>query len=300
MRPLWTSAIASAVFFVSGLSSSVSAINLYNGTANQTPDAQLAAIRSGAICTTLAPNTPPCNAAGNFPFPTPTSQTVINGVGVRLNTAANLAEYSGYSNFNPSTNNFFNTTIFNSGTLNRVTGYSLDFKFRLDTVGSEVDNTNPRAVFSVLVVSSDNFAIELGFRVGEIFAQSSNFTAEANSAAFTTTALKDYRLTVSGSNYLLDEVTSPTTVSTILSGLLVQYTFAPALSDPPLPFNPYTTPSFVFLGDNSGQASGEFTLGSVDLTPIPFDFSPTGGLLTLGAIAGARHIRKKIKEKSKS
>ena len=59
-------------------------------------------------------------------------------------------------------------------------------------------------------------------------------------------------------------------------------------------------PTIFFTSDNNSNEAATTTFTGYAVAPIPFDFSPTGGLLTLGAIAGARHIRKKIKEKSKS
>ncbi|PZU95808.1 MAG: hypothetical protein DCE90_11675 [Pseudanabaena sp.] len=55
-----------------------------------------------------------------------------------------------------------------------------------------------------------------------------------------------------------------------------------------------------FTSDNNMDEAATTIFTGYAVTPVPFDFSPTGGLLTLGVIAGARHIRKKIKAKSKS
>lgn len=286
MKSVWTSAIASTVFFVSGLSNSVSAISLYNGTG--TPGSQVT-LQLGSISSTGTPVL--------------SSETALGaGAGVRVNTlgASGNAEYSGYSNYNPAGMSFFNPTIFNSNTLDQSTGYSLTFTLQLNSATNITGTTLPRSAFSVIAISSDQKGIEIGFRPDEIFAQSSTTFATqdpAKTAVFDTSLSTTYKLTVFNNNYSLFNGATE-----IISGALLGYSFDPVASMPPLIFNPYTTGSFLFFGDNTGQESGIFTLGQVDLdtTPIPFDFSPTGGLLALGAIAGARHIHRKLKEKSKT
>ena len=101
----------------------------------------------------------------------------------------------------------------------------------------------------------------------------------AETASFTTSTTNNYELKVDSSGYKLfaNSGTLP-----ILNGSLRTYNFTPATSNPPLPFNPYATENFLFLGDNTGQAHGNFTLGAVSVSTVPFDFSPTLGLAFIG------------------
>lgn len=278
MKILWTSAIASTVFFAGTFSTNAAVFTLYNGSGLPASQGSLA---PGAL--------------QNSGFPTSVSETSVAG-GVQLNTAANSAEYSGYSNYNPLSSTYYNTTTFNSSTLDQTTGYTINFTVNLDTVTNATTTSNPRAAFSIIAISGDKKGIEIGFRTDEIFAQSTNFTSQAQTALFTTTSPTAYKLTVFADNYSLSSNGTP-----IINGALQNYVFNPASSNPPLTFNPYTTSSFLFFGDDTGQESGTFTLGSVNLdtTPIPFEFSPTYGLLAIGTGLAIKNWRKKAKDKIK-
>ncbi|HTP09091.1 MAG TPA: hypothetical protein VMP08_12625 [Anaerolineae bacterium] len=137
--------------------------------------------------------------------------------------------------------------------LDRVGGYQILFTTQIVT---ETHISPDRAGFSLLVESSDERGIELGFWSNEVWAQeggSSNPFTHAESAAFTTTVdLVEYRLSVMGNNYTL-----AANGSTVLSGPLRDYTIAPA---PPLPINPYTTPNLIFLGDDTSSAQARIKL----------------------------------------
>jgi hypothetical protein len=113
-----------------------------------------------------------------------------------------------------------------------------------------------RAGFSALVIGSDLRGIELGFWENEVWAQeggSINPFTHAEGATFTTTAeLIEYRLSVVGESYTL-----AANGSTVLSGLLRDYTLAPP---PPLPLNPYTTANLIFLGDDTSSAQAKIKL----------------------------------------
>jgi hypothetical protein len=241
----------------------------------------------------LAPGALTSNGFGTIP-----SESQILGGGVTLNTAANFAEYSGYSNYNPLSGNYLLNT--NATTLNQTSGYSITFTVKLDSATNNTSTVNPRAAFSIIAISSDNKGIEIGFRAAQIFAQASaNFTSQdaAQTALTDTTSFaKTYKLTIFNDTYALTNGGT-----SIINGALQNYSFNRLTSSPPLPFNPYTTPSFLFFGDNTGQESGTFTLGSValDTTPVPFEFSPTYGLLAIGSGLAIKNWRKKAKTKSK-
>ena len=292
MKILWTSAIASTVFFTGNINANAAVFTLYN--ANGTNPNSQGSLKPGAICASNSPLGPSCNVGGAFPYQVSIDETQVLGAGVTLNTATNSAEYSGYSNYNPLSSTYYNTTTFNSSTLDQTTGYTINFTVNLDTVTDNTTTSNPRAAFSIIAISGDKKGIEIGFRTDEIFAQSNNFTSQAQTALFTTTSPTTYKLTVFADNYSLSSNGTP-----IINGALQNYVFNPASSDPPLPFNPYTTSSFLFFGDDTGQESGTFTLGSVNLdtTPVPFEFSPTYGLLAIATGMAINNWRKKTKNK---
>jgi len=282
MKILWTSAIASTVFLTGTISEKAGAISLYNGSGLPASQGSLA---PGAL--------------QNSGSPTSVSETSVAG-GVQLNTAANSAEYSGYSNYNPLSSTYFNPAIFQSSTLNQATGYTITFTVSLSNVFDGSSPAAPRAAFSVIAVSSDKKGIEIGFRPTAIFSQSASFGTESETSlsliSIDTSISKDYTLTVFNDTYSLSLSSSGTS---IINGALKNYVFNPASSDPPLPFNPYTTSSFLFFGDDTGKASGTFTLGNVtlDTTPVPFEFSPTYGLLAIATGMAINNWRKKTKNK---
>ncbi|MDJ0533839.1 MAG: hypothetical protein QNJ70_15340 [Xenococcaceae cyanobacterium MO_207.B15] len=223
------------------------------------------------------------------PIPLATGTAVAGGVQVDSN--ANSAEYFGYSNYNPLTSSFVNSSFPN---LNQNSGYSIFFNVALDTANDFSDtNNNNRAAFSITAIGAGNEGIEIGFDSDQIFAQSSNFTqVPTETQSFTTSASTDYQLAVSGNTYeLLADTGSG--FSTVINGSLRTYNFNPLASNPPLgSFNPYEIPNFLFFGDNTGQAHGTFTLGqiSVETVNVPFDVSPTLGLALIGIGIGVRKL----------
>lgn len=221
-------------------------------------------------------------------LPTVLDGTPVTG-GVQIDSNANNAEYSGYSNYNPLTSSFVNSSF---PTLDQNTGYSIFFNVALDTTNDFSDTSdNNRAAFSITAIGAGNAGIEIGFDSNQIFAQNSNFT-QAEAQAFTTSNSTDYQLTVLGNSYQLLADTG-SGFAPVINGSLRTYIFDPSASNPPLgSFNPYEIPNFLFFGDNTGQAHGTFTLGeiSVETVSVPFDVSPTLGLLLIGIGIGTKKL----------
>lgn len=238
------------------------AVNLYDGSG--LPDKQ-GYLESAAL-----------NSSG-----IPVDPQVTGNNGVTVDSNANNAQYSGYTNQLPNPLNSSQLVPINPAfpDLDQDSGYSIFFTADLDIVNDFSDtNDNNRAAFSITAIGKNNEGIELGFDSNQIFAQSNNFVSE-ETASFTTSDTNNYELKVDSSGYQLfaNSSTLP-----ILNGSLRTYNFTPATSNPPLTFNPYTTENFLFLGDNTGQAYGDFTLGAVSVSAVPFDFSPTLGLALIG------------------
>ena len=123
-----------------------------------------------------------------------------------------------------------------------------------------------RAGFSLIVVSSDKRAIELGFWKDRIWAQADGaaeppagplFT-QAEGAAFNTQVGRiPYTLVVQGDAYTLSSTGTP-----ILSGKLRDYSAFNGLPDP------YETPNLIFLGDDTAAAGAKIDLAYVAAGPI--------------------------------
>ena len=289
MKLLWTSAIASTVFFAGTMSANAIAVTLYDGNLAPFPDSQ-GELTSSTIC--AAPfKSGPCSGGSSFSIGS-ISQSPVTG-GVKVDTNAANAIYSGYANYNPiPIPSYVNPLNISANTLNQTTGYTLNFRANLDSTINVSDLViKPRAVFSVIAISSDLMGIEIGFLPSSIFAQSASFLAPAQvSSTIITSVTTDYSLVIFNNTYALSSGATP-----IISGALQSYNFNPAVNIPPLLFNPYQTPSFIFFGDDTSEASGTFTLNSasLDTTAVPFEFSPTYGLLALGTGVAFKNWRKK-------
>jgi hypothetical protein len=148
--------------------------------------------------------------------------------------------------------------------LDSAQGFTLGFEL---TVHSESHASNDRAGFSVILLDSLHRGVELGFWDNEIWAQNDDplFT-HGDRAAFDTGIETLYELTISGAGYLLE-----TGGSLLLQGALMDYSaFGGA---------PYSLGSFVFLGDDTGSAGAETTLGRVTIETGTAPEPPLSALL---------------------
>ena len=201
-------------------------------------------------------------AYGQLP-PLPQSNSVGTPT-LNTNLGAGNTGYAGYTNYDPlsaqSTFSLINPASF--PTLNRTTGFTVSFNV---AVTAETSNPN-RAGFSVTVMSSDGAGIELGFKEeganDRIFAQSADFI-ESEFITTNINAASTYVLTILDNSYTLSNGTQT------LTGSLRNYNFNPLTSTPPLPFNPYISPNFLFFGDNTDQGNATFTLGSISADAFP-------------------------------
>lgn len=212
-------------------------------------------------------------------IPVPPQRTVVTD-GIEIDSNANNAEYSGYTNHIPNPLNPSELVLINSNfpDLNQNSGYSIFFTAALDIANDFSDLSSDRSAFSITAMGKNNEGIELGFDNDRIFAQDSNFRSN-ETVLFTTSDSNNYELKVDNSGY---QLFANNQAPPILEGALRTYNFTPSASNPPLPFNPYETENFLFLGDNTGQAYGNFTLGTIAVSSVPFNFSPTLGLAFVG------------------
>lgn len=149
--------------------------------------------------------------------------------------------------------------------LDRTVGYLVRFSVQIvseDHAGSDKngDTLADRAGFSVIVLSSDQVGIELGFWPDQIWAQEDGaaqpppntntlFTHAEGGTFDTTSALIAYELHIQGDSYTLSSADAA-----IVRGRLRHYSAFGA---------PYTNPNFLFLGDNTMSASATIRLSAV-------------------------------------
>jgi VCBS repeat-containing protein len=200
-------------------------------------------------------------AYGQFPIFPQSSGAGTPSLNTNLGTG-NIG-YAGYTNYDP-LSVLSSFTLLNPAfpTLDRSTGFSISFNV---AVTAETSNPN-RAGFSITAIGNDGAGIELGFKDGgvsdRIFAQSADFI-EAEFIATTINSSSNYVLTILDNSYTLSNG------SQTLTGSLRNYNFDPAASNPPIPFNPYTSPNFLFFGDNTDQGNASFTLGPISTNAFP-------------------------------
>ena len=191
----------------------------------------------------------------------------VSGTQTRSNNGTTLTSSTGgavgYSNRTPTTS----ATLVNSAfpSLNRSVGFSLDFRLQ---VFSESHQQANRAGFSVILLDQGATprGIELGFWTNSIFSQAGGSTpfqtiGERVSNLSTTSATTYSLRMLDQAYYLLANN------RLVLSGSVQDY--SAWQKDPLLPFNPYTTSNFLFLGDNTRSAGATVELGSTLPRSVP-------------------------------
>jgi hypothetical protein len=175
-----------------------------------------------------------------------------------------LSAAAGVTTFDTTASNNLYSGFFGRGvpTLDRTAGYTLSFTAR---VAQETHASNDRAGFSIIVLSDDAIGLELAFWEDEIWAQHDVQTGGGyflhGEGVFTDTTqrLTTYDLAIVGDTYTLwmDG-------TAILNGPLRDYTGYEGGIDPVI--DPYETPNFLFLGDDTSSAAAIVELSYVAIT----------------------------------
>jgi hypothetical protein len=163
-------------------------------------------------------------------------------------------------------------------TLNAANGFTV----RLDAqIAAEAHNTNDRAGFNLIMIASNQRGVELGFWTSEVWCQEGGVSPQlfthAEGVMIDTTTPRRYELSFRGSRYQLyiDNRLR-------LSGNLRDYTAFNA-SGSGLPFNPYTTQSFLFVGDDTSSAGATASFTRIEIIDAarcgPADVAKLGGAL---------------------
>jgi hypothetical protein len=194
----------------------------------------------------------------------PASDSVSAGA-LTLDTSFGNALQSGYSR---------------SAAIDSGQGFTLSFSSQLVSE-SHTGNAN-RAGFSVILLDASHRGVELGFWTDQIWAQTldnSNQFVKAESAAFNTTALTQYRLTLQGGAYALSANGSP-----LLSGAMRDYS--------PSGVPVYSVNNFIFLGDDTSSAKAVVKIAQVAGQSLPEP--PAWALLLAGFAAFGRSRGRRV------
>ncbi len=142
--------------------------------------------------------------------------------------------------------------------LDPATGFQVNFTLQVER---ESHTKNNRAGFSVILLDQDAKGIELAFWENEIWAQNDDRTGglftHGEEAAFPTTGLTEYQVNITGDTYTLTANGKP-----ILSGPVRDYSKFDGFPDP------YETPNFLFLGDDTTTADARVKLQFVSVEGI--------------------------------
>ena len=146
--------------------------------------------------------------------------------------------------------------------LDRTAGIQVDFTLQVEGENHERAH---RAGFSMIVLDQDARGIELSFWKNEIWAQNDTATGglftHGEGISFTTTDPVNYQLRIVGDTYTLSANSQP-----VLSGPVRDYSEFEGFPDP------YETPNFLFLGDNTTAAQARIRLRFLSITgsePVP-------------------------------
>ena len=152
--------------------------------------------------------------------------------------------------------------------LDSTTGVRVSFTIQVD---SEAHTNNDRAGLSVIILDKAAQGIELSFWENEIWVKSDEATGglfkHGEGIAFATNALTEYQVIFTGDTYTLTA-----NAQLLLTGPLRDYSAFTGFPDP------YETPNFLFLGDNTTSAQARVRLRFVSVTgtePVVLTSMPT-------------------------
>lgn len=150
--------------------------------------------------------------------------------------------------------------------LDRTSGFQVNFSVQVE---NESHANRQRSGFNLIILGSDARGIELAFWTNEIWVQNDNVTGglftHGEGVIFNTTDFTNYQIAISADTYTLSANST-----TILNGPLRDYSSFEGFPDP------YQTPNFLFIGDNTTSAQARIRLGYVSVTGTgPAPSAPT-------------------------
>lgn len=164
-------------------------------------------------------------------------------------TLAGTDTYAGWVASTAATNGF--------PILDSSIGFQVNFTLQID---SEIHESNNRSGFSIILLDQNAKGIEMSFWQNEIWTQNDDatgglFTHGESVAYDTSAALVEYQLTMIEDTYTLSGNSQ-----LILSGSVRDYSAFDRFPDP------YETPNFLFLGDDTTSAQGRIRLRFLSVT----------------------------------
>lgn len=255
LRALWLRGVVGAAACVAALGSAALASTtvVYDGALNTLPQSQ------GWVVFL-----PPFGSGGGSETQVSASPGYVrlDSIGANANRGGYFSHFSFFSSVPP--------VAVNNGwpVLDATSGYSIRFDLR---VGAETHQTSHRAGVSLISISAGGTGIELGLWEDRVWAQAGGtppllFTQSEGRATPTTGVFRRYDLSVQGGSYTLYAEGVR-----VLSGALRDYSAWDSAGSG-LPFNPYTTRNFFFIGDNTSSASALVDISRIEVRTTPVSF----------------------------
>ncbi|NEQ98963.1 MAG: hypothetical protein F6K30_19970 [Cyanothece sp. SIO2G6] len=251
---------------------------LYSGVGSVSQSGTLAPIQlplteASVLAVADALEIPPESIPPNFIAPRPARESIAaDGSGTVLNTELFEGEGTGWAGyethlFDPNSVEILSllpVPVIQIGLvpinpemiLDRANGYRVEFEVSVD---SQLSSGAPG--FTLITIGSDGqTGIELGWTPSGIVAMNPDLSPTGEQVSFNTTTSASYALTVQGEAYSLEA-----NGQEILVGTLRDYDSSTVVANPVIPYDPYSTPNFLFFGDNNDFANSTFTVEQVDL-----------------------------------
>lgn len=184
--------------------------------------------------------TPPSGQGWTFlALPSLASETFAEGA-ARLDTTVSGSIFAGWSRQAPAQ-------------LDRSTGFSVQMEFLLE---SESHASTNRAGLSMIVLGQDRKGLEIGIWTNRVWVQADSpmFTQGEGAELGISGGWRTLRLSVAGDSYRVS-----LDGAEVLGGVVRDYTPFVGTIDP------YETPNFLFIGDDTTSARGAYRLRRVEL-----------------------------------
>jgi hypothetical protein len=183
----------------------------------------------------------------DFP-PGSASLTYTDGATVLDTTISGTDTFAGWVS-NP-------TTTAGFPILDRTSGVQINFTLQID---HETHANLNRAGLSVIILDKDAKGIEISFWEDQVWVQSDDTSGglftHGEGVTFTTTDMTNYQVTLAGDAYTLTANAEP-----LLTGPVHDYSRFSGFPDP------YETPNFLFIGDDTTSCQSRVKLEFVSIT----------------------------------
>ena len=193
-------------------------------------------------------NIPSTQLMNFIDFPLGAATTTYENVATVFDTTTGNETYAGWISNAGSISGF--------PLLDRATGFHVNFSIQVE---GESHTNNNRAGFNMISLGNDTKGIEIAFWDNEIWAQNDDRTGglftHGEAVSFNTADLTNYQLTITDDTYSLNA-----NGVSILTGPLRDYSNFEGFPDP------YQTPNFLFMGDNTTSAQVRIRLSYVSVT----------------------------------